>query len=69
MTYKLSTDGAPRIVCAGCRRLMPDYGGGFKRCASCSYGESFGKTSEGAMLALRAYERRGKVVALVRVGK
>ena len=56
---------APRIVCAGCHKLMPDVG--HKRCASCSYGPSFSLTSAGARAAIEAHGKR-KRIAVVRDG-
>jgi len=55
----------PRIVCAGCHKLMPDYGGGHKRCATCSYGARFSASAAGARAALEAHGKR-KRIAVVR---
>ena len=58
---------APRIVCAGCKRCMQDYGGGHKKCATCAMGVSFSATSAGARAALEAHGKR-KRIAVVRDG-
>jgi len=67
MNYKLAIiDGFPRIPCAGCHRLMQDFGAGFERCASCTYGASFSESSAGASTALAAHNKRGKLRVLPR---
>ena len=65
MTYKLKSDGFARIACAKCHLLMADYGHGHRYCATCLYGPSFSKSSEGARVALAAREKRRKL-AIVR---
>lgn len=42
------SDTTPRILCAGCGLLMADYGHGHKRCARCTYGADWGRSSKGA---------------------
>lgn len=64
MNYKLKSDGFARIACAKCHLLMADYGGGFRYCATCLYGPSFGSSSEGARVALAAREKRRKLAVV-----
>ena len=61
----MRVDETPRIACKKCHLLMRDYGHGHRYCATCLYGPSFSKSSEGARVALAAREKRRKL-AIVR---
>lgn len=63
MNYKYSsnTDDFPRTTCAGCGLLVANYGQGFDRCASCTYGASFSKSSGEARTAIDAHGKRQKL--------
>lgn len=53
MTYKLDTDSMPRRACAKCGGTMPDFG--HDRCATCTYGPTFGTSSSAARTAIEAH--------------
>jgi LSD1 subclass zinc finger protein len=58
----VSLDDVPRIVCPGCRGLMPDFSGGkFPRCATCTYGPSFSRSSVDAPRAVAAASKRSRL--------